>query len=163
MLSQPHPSCFLPAWGRDCVLIRAPQGLARRAWGVHTTGPPSAHLRLASRGPRPHVIPGVLFSTHHPGKVGASGGRLTRLGQTWNFSWKDRSCGTPCFLQASRSPSSSGRVNWPQAAQGLAVVRAKNTQSYPEREPRAASRWAHPPYHPILLPPRRLPLELVRL
>ena len=107
------PSSFLPAWGRDCVLIRAPQGLARRTGGVHTTGPPSEHLQLASRGPRPHVIPGVLFSTHHPGKLGASGERLTRLGQTWNFSWKDRRCGTPRFLQARKSPSSSGRVNWP--------------------------------------------------
>ena len=86
------------------------------------------------------MIPGVLFSTHHPGKLGVSGERLTRLGQMWNFSWKDRSCGTPRFLQASKSPSSSGRVNWPQAAQGLAMVRAKNTQSYPEREHRAAGR-----------------------
>lgn len=107
-----------------------PKGQLGRAQGVHTTGLPSAHLQLALRGPRPQVIPGALFSTHHPGKLGASGERLKRLGQMWNFSWKDRSCGTPGFLQASKSPSSSvHRVNWPQAAQGLAMVRAKNIQS----------------------------------
>lgn len=55
----------------------------------------------------------------------------------WNFSWKDRSCGSLSFLQASRSPSSSVHsVNWPQAAQGLAVVRIKNIQSYLRRSMR---------------------------
>ena len=74
-----------------------PEGQLGRARAVHTTGFPSAHLRLASRGPRPHVIPGVLFSMHHPGKLGASGERLEEAGSDVEFLLEGQELWLPKF------------------------------------------------------------------